>query len=311
MHGMIMKIRFISKIMAFMTAVFCLVSVAGCSVDAVGSFKKAIPENKYDRIGYAVDTEISGEKVNIVYAVVGYKGDKMVYLDLDEIEKTLGQEKSLSTNKELGSAYGLGYISDLGEWNVQIKALLDYIQGNGMTPEEILAIETYQKDENNPTVPKPDTDLAAACELNIGKYLQVINKACKNTQKIDAMTLGGGEDIKIYNKDKSIVVDFAFLALDYNSKIVLSKLDRYEATFGDTEFSCSTDGNSAWQESIKGYEQYILGLTGGEATGVEVYDKGDGVNTALPKAGTDLAEVCNVDIGSFIKAVREAVNRAW
>ena len=157
--------------------------------------------------------------------------------------------------------------------------------------------------------------MSVACELNIGEYIEVIAKACNNTVEVEAMYLGYGENIRIYNTEKRIAVDFSILAFDYNGRIVSSDLLRCEATASEGEFTVtqgvSCEDKSSLQNNLAEYSQYMLGRTVNEVLSAEVYDPGDGISTAIPKPGTDLAEVCNIDLASLNKAVREASERAW
>ena len=45
------------------------------------------------------------------------------------------------------------------------------------------------------------------------------------------------------------------------------------------------------------------------AYGVETYDPGDGISTALPKKDTDLAAVCDIDLSRYISVLTECAGR--
>ena len=59
----------------------------------------------------------------------------------------------------------------------------------------------------------------------------------------------------------------------------------------------------------KTFEEYIEGLNMVEAYGVETYDPGDGISTALPKKDTDLAAVCDIDLSRYISVLTECAGR--
>lgn len=102
-----------------------MVTVVGCGSNLMSTHEKAeIPETKYKQAGYAVDGQVEEDgTVKITYALIGVKDKKITYLYLDQIEQNPSKDRTRFTNKELGSAYGLGYKSDHGEWNEQVDAL--------------------------------------------------------------------------------------------------------------------------------------------------------------------------------------------
>lgn len=291
------------------------VSLLGCS--PTNRVKQEIPEEKYEEVGYATKSEIEDDgTIKITYALVGMKDEKIEYLYLDQIEQNPLEDRTLFTNKEQQNAYGLSYKSDHGEWNEQVGALEKYISGNHMTIEEVNEIPTYEKDEKHPKVAKKGSDLEAGCELDLSDFMEVINKASENTTQVKAMRLGVGEDIRINNIEGRLDVTFSFIATDYRYKICYSKLDVYSIdVLGQRNVLSLREQVSEkpelkqWEENVDAYEEYIYGLNMVEAYGVETYDPGNGIETALPKPGTDLATMCNIDLEKFIITLEEASGR--
>ncbi len=301
---------------------FCLMLGAlltGCDkIDILdtGSLKIEKPETKYDEIGYGYKSSIDGNDIKITYALVGFLDGQIKYIYIDQIEKTLGEEKSLSTNREKKNAYGLAYTSDLGEWYVQLDALQSFILGHKMTLDDINNIETYQKDENNPSVPAPSSDLSAACELNIGDFLDAVKMAYTNKTEVEAIKVGIGEDIRIYNAEESAKITLSVVAYDYNQNICFSRFESFDVSAKDTEIVSLRDSSkenatlAQIQKNVEGYEQYMIGRSITDCTNVEVYSSDDGSALSLPKPNTDLALVCNIDLNYYICAASEAYNRA-
>lgn len=88
--------------------------------------------------------------------------------------------ETLLTKLEKGDAYGMRKASGIGkEWFEQIAAFADYCVGK--TVEEVLAIETYQKDENHKAVPAVE-DLKASVTITVGDYLAALKKAAENAK---------------------------------------------------------------------------------------------------------------------------------
>lgn len=291
------------------------VIMSGCSPNTKS--KLEIPEVKYTEIGHAVKNEVLKDgTVRTTYALVGLNEDKIKYLYLDQTEQDPQKDRHLSTNKELQTAYGLAYESDHGEWNEQINALQNYIVGNNMEISEVKKIPTYEKDDENKKVPVSDSDLGAACEIDIEDFLEVIEEACANTTEIEATRMGVGESIRINREDNCVETTIVFLATDYRYKISYAYMDRY-STHGQQgthvqsmrERKNENDEIRVWVEQLENYEEYIYGLNSVEAYGIQTYDKGDGINTEVPKINTDLGKICDIDLSEFIVVLKEAAGR--
>lgn len=284
----------------------CCVGISGCMPST--RTKQSIPEVRYTKAGYAVVGEVEEDgTIVLTYGLVGMKKDKITYLALDQVEQNPKTDRHLFTNKELDSAYGLSYESDDGEWSDQVNNLVNYISGNGLTLEEVNEIPTYKKDEKNTMVPQDGTDLAVGCKLDIAPFIEVINQACENVEEMDIDRLAVGEDIRVSQKDGRVDVTFAFVGTDYRYKINYCHLQTYSVTAepGAMVLSQREKAVEPWSSGEAAFEEYIKGLNMVEAYGVETYDPGDGIHLALPKKGTDLAEVCDIDLSKFILTLEE------
>lgn len=303
------------KIYRFCVLTFLIMLFSGCS--PTNRVQQEIPEPVYTNVGHAIKSEIKEDgTVKLTYALVGLKEDKIEYLYLDQIEQNLQEEISLFSNKEMENAYGLSYESDHGEWHEQVNALKTYISGNKMTIDEVNAIPVEKIDENHLKVPEKGSELEAGCELDLTDFLDVINEACENAVEADVMRLAVGEDVRCSKINNQLTLTIGFVGTDYRYKINYLYLDKYviDAEAGSDTRSLKQIGKEQeevqkWVENLEAYENYILGSNLKEAIGVETYDPGNGTETALPKVGTDLAAVCNIDLDKFILVLDEAGNR--
>ncbi len=286
------------------------IGVAGCMPSTRS--KQSVPDATYTKAGYAVVGQVEGDgTVVLTYGLIGVKDEKINYLYIDQVEQNPKTDRHLFTNRELDSAYGLSYESDDGEWCDQVNVLTNYIAGNGLTIEEVNAIPVYQKDSENPMVPKSGTDLAAGCKLDISVFIEVINKAYENLEEMDIDRLAVGDDVRVSNKNGRLDLTLAFVGTDYRYKINFCHLETYSITAdpGEEVLSQREKNVQPWASGEAAFEEYIKGLNMEEAAGVETYDPGDGVNLALPKKGTDLAEICDIDLSKFVLTLKEAAKK--
>lgn len=287
----------------------CSMFVVGCTVQMEG--KQNIPEVAYEKVGQAVQGKIGEDgTVVVTYALLGVKENVIKYLYLDQIETNPQEDRHLFTNKELGSAYGLSYKSSRGEWNQQVQALESYIKGNNMKLDDVNNIPVYQKDAEHLMVPEEGTGLGTVCELDISDFLAVINEAYNNMQETTALRIGVGEKIHVSKKNNTLDIQFAFVGTDYRYKVCYSELESYSihADVKADEVEANDKGKLG-DKGIVAFEQYMLGLNMLEVIGVETYDPGNGIDTKLPKKGTDLAEVCEIDLSNILSAIEEAGSR--
>ena len=91
---------------------------------------------------------------------------------------TVSEEQK--TKKELGDEYGMrdssGIKKEVGE---QMTALEDYLKGK--TAADAVATPTKQRDENHTRVPDV-ADLESSCTIDIGSFLDCLQKAYDNAK---------------------------------------------------------------------------------------------------------------------------------
>ena len=76
------------------------------------------------------------------------------------------------TKKELGDAYGMKGATSIGkEWYEQAK-----------TVEEVVSMPTYDKGDGHHTQVPDDVDLKSGCTIDVGNFLQALQKAADNAK---------------------------------------------------------------------------------------------------------------------------------
>lgn len=288
-----------------MLILVCIVffDFSGCSVQM--RQQEEVPEAEYDKVGTSVKIEINNKQTAIItYAIIGVKEDEIIGVYLDQIEKSLIDDRHFSTNKEKGISYGLSFTSDHGEWNEQVEALENYIAGNKLTIEQVNEIPIEKKNKGNGIIPKKGSDLEAGCELDIENFLYVINDAYNNLQEESASVINVGENIRIISDEECIAVSFAFVTSDYAGVIKYAKLEEYNICLG----------NEVMVEKVKcgdleGLSKFIVGLSLDEACSIETYDPGNGIDLAIPVKESELSKVCSADISGVLKSLKECKER--
>ena len=85
------------------------------------------------------------------------------------------------TKKELGDAYGMKAATSIGkEWYEQAEALEAWCVGK--TVEEVVAMPTYDKGDGHHTQVPDDVDLKSGCTIDVGGFLQALQKAADNAK---------------------------------------------------------------------------------------------------------------------------------
>ena len=85
------------------------------------------------------------------------------------------------TKKELGDGYGMKAASGIGkEWFEQAEALEDWCVGK--TVEEVVTMPTYDKGDGRHTQVPDDVDLKAGCTIDVGSFLNALQKAADNAK---------------------------------------------------------------------------------------------------------------------------------
>lgn len=85
------------------------------------------------------------------------------------------------TKKELGDGYGMKAASGIGkEWFEQAEALEDWCVGK--TVEEVVTMPTYDKGDGHHTQVPDDVDLKTGCTIDVGSFLDALQKAADNAK---------------------------------------------------------------------------------------------------------------------------------
>ena len=85
------------------------------------------------------------------------------------------------TKKELGDGYGMKAASGIGkEWFEQAEALEDWCVGK--TIEEVVTMPTYDKGDGHHTQVPDDVDLKTGCTIDVGSFLNALQKAADNAK---------------------------------------------------------------------------------------------------------------------------------
>ena len=103
-----------------------------------------------------------------------------IQFSLDGKPFELPAPEKLRTKLEKGEAYGMKKASAIGkEWFEQIGAFAEYCVGK--TVEEVLAIETFERDATHLKVPAIE-DLKTSVTVSVGDYLASLEKAAANAK---------------------------------------------------------------------------------------------------------------------------------
>ena len=85
------------------------------------------------------------------------------------------------TKKELGDAYGMKGATSIGkEWYEQAEALEAWCIGK--TVEDVVSMPTYDKGDGHHTQVPDDVDLKSGCTIDVGNFLQALQKAADNAK---------------------------------------------------------------------------------------------------------------------------------
>lgn len=231
----------------------------------------------------------------------------------------------LSKN-ELGSDYGMAKASAIGkEWNEQVQALADYVEGK--TLEEIRGIAVTEEGKAG------EADLAASVTISIAGYIDAIEEAAANASHLGAMqgdtlalTTSTGID---GSKDASAEGDglaqtyTTAAAITMNGDVITScTIDAVQANVNfDTAGAITTDLTAPvrtknqlgdeygmkkassigkeWYEQAAGFAAYVVGKTPDQVAGIAVNEKGGA-------ADADLAASVTISIGEFQALVAKA-----
>ncbi len=230
------------------------------------------------------------------------------------------------TKNELGADYGMKeQAGSAYEWNEQAAALAKYAVGK--TVEEL---RTGAVDENGMAA---DEDLASVATINLGGYVDAIEKAVKNATHLGAQT---GDKLRlaaVNSWDKSTnateeaeglaQLDVTMTALTLKDDVITScvidglqakvAFDRSGALVTDLNENLQTKnelgeaygmkehGGSKyeWNEQAAFFAQYVTGKTAEEVSGIAVDEAG------VPTE-EDLTSTVTIKVGSFMELIEKA-----
>ena len=262
-------------------------------------------------------------QVNTTFAVVGLDSDGKIVdvkVDVDQSSPAAEGAKTKS-KKDLKEEYGMKSASGIQkEWYEQIAAFEEACKGK--TADEVAAIETEKKDEEHNAVPKTGTDLAAGCTMNIGDFQAAVKKACENAVEVSAETVNVGYVMNIgkdYAGNGQLNTTIAMVAKDADGKIAAADLDvaQISAAEGadtrtktekkeDYNIKAASGIQKEWYEQMAAFEAAVKGMTADEVAAIET-EKKDDEHPSVPKAGTDLAAGCTMNIADFQAAIANAM----
>ena len=112
----------------------------------------------------------------IVAAILDVAQQKAAF----DLEGKKAGEVDLRTKVEKEGDYGMAGVSGIGkEYFEQAKALTDWMTGK--TVAEVVAMETYQRDESHTAVPNVE-DLKSSVTITVGDYLAALEEAAANAK---------------------------------------------------------------------------------------------------------------------------------
>jgi hypothetical protein len=252
------------------------------------------------------------------------------------------------TKAEQGDAYGMKKASAIGrEWYQQIDSLGKWMVGK--TPDQVMAMKTYKKDDDHPNVPQ-EPDLAASATISVEGFQKAVQKAALSARDFKAAPIGNtktglGTDI---STDKSVSagkgtgsnaanalgeadITIAAVTVDSQGKIVGAILDGIQ-----TKVNFSPNGKLATDTAVKPRTKDELGdaygMKQGSSIGMEWYRqadafakwmigktieqvqavktyKKDATHPNVPQE-PDLTSSVTISVDGFLAAVKKAVANA-
>lgn len=241
------------------------------------------------------------------------------------------------TKLEKGDAYGMketsaniGEIEGGAEWFEQIASLEEWMIGK--TVEEVLAMDTYEKDASHTAVPNVD-ELKTSVTIHVGDYLNTLEKAVETATAVEGTPakLGSGSVTSISANEEGRIqanTAYAHVVLDADGKILNSFIDvaqnnavvaedgTIEGTAKDSKYILkdaygmketsakigNIDGGGEWFEQADAFVAHVKGLTVEEVVGLELTD-------GVPSS-EDLTSSVTVTVGDWLAAYEKAGKNA-
>ena len=232
---------------------------------------------------------------------------------------------AVSTKNELGDAYGMSQVSQVGEWYQQADALAQYAVGK--TVEELRAGAVSESGY------AADADLAASATIYLGGYVSAVETAVANAKHLGAQA---GDELKLASisslgDSRSADAENAgnaqlncdAVALTMNGGTITSCLiDSVQAKVAFDAAGVITSDLSApaqtknelgenygmkawggatyeWNEQAANFSAYVTGKTPAEVAGIAV-------NESTKPTDADLASSVTIAIGGFQALIAKA-----
>ena len=244
---------------------------------------------------------------SVVAVVVTDEEGRIVECRIDDAQNKMNTDaidsgKTFRSKKELEYDYNMvKYSEATNEWFQQVAAFENYVVG--MTADEVAAIETRVRGENEPHpgyVVAADETLFASCSIQITEFKEAVVKAC-NDDKAQEFTSKDGNfslGLKIEStaaettapteeSDGTIKMyaDFGAAVVDNNGVILACLTDAIQPTFtvdSDLEITASSfkgtkkeleydynmvkysEATNEWFQQAAAFEDYCVGKTADE-----------------------------------------------
>lgn len=289
-----------------------VVASAGESTSATATEAGAI---KYDVTVAAVTVDANGVirscSVDGIPATVSVDGTGTITSDI---------QAEVATKNELGENYGMvAWGGALAEWDAQVAALCDFAVGKTVTELKNGAVDETGK-------APAGTDLASSATIYLGGYVNAIEKAVNNAQKLGASV---GDEMKLVTLNSlknstsataeaagnvQLDVDVAVVTLKdgvitsavidgLQAKVVVDATGTITsdlATFSTKNELGEKYGMVAWGGAIAEWDaqaasfaSYITGKTAEEVAGIAVTE------ATVPADGSDLSTSVTIAVGGF------------
>ncbi len=280
---------------------------------------------------YSEDSESGSAQFNTTYAllVVDSEGT-IVEVQIDVAQNTSTWDASgavvteglQGTKKERGDDYNMASSSAIGlEWYEQVAAFEEYCVGK--TVDEVLGMEL----EENSSGYMVSVDLTSSCTIDVTEFINAIADAAEHLQEVEGAASFGLASVTTVstsdaNEDANGSIQYsttyAGVALDSDGVILLVDLDvaQNTAAFDNTgvvtsstvidskqdradqySMASSSPIGLEWYEQAAAFEEYCVGLTVDEVSGMELTEDG---------APADLTTSCTIDTTEFVEAIVKA-----
>lgn len=281
-------------------------------------------------VGFDADGKVASVYIDVAQTKVAFDKDMKVTSD---------KTAEVKSKKDLGADYGMVKASSIGkEWFEQIEAYENWMIGK--TIEEIKSMKVVAKDESHPAVPDVP-ELTSSVTISVDAYMEAVEEAWANAEEVaGAEKVGLGVETHIgSSKDKAADVlpvaqvdtYMSATALTADGKVAGTIIDTAQVKINFDEKGAVTSDKTAeiktkkeikdgygmvkassigkeWYEQIEAFEEWMVGKTIDEITGIAVKQK-DESHPAVPDI-PELTSSVTVSVQSYQAVVKEAAANA-